>query len=94
MTNRIEGCHFRPMPLLILAGSGSAFVREPLAAVNHLLAALPPVRLKAMLRPGARASSARTSKLPDCSAGNQIADEYQCSQGMQDVEIANNGGVK
>jgi hypothetical protein len=92
MTNRIRGNLFRSLPLLSLANSGAALVRERMTTANHLLAAPPHVRLKAMLQPGAQEPLEGAGELPVSVAGDLIGAEYPGLTTMDDPEMPSNGG--
>jgi hypothetical protein len=94
MTNRIKGCHFRLMPLLSLASSGSALMRERMATVAHLLAAPTLVRLKAKLRHSVQGSPLEATQLLERRMSIEIADGHLHRTQMDVEEMANGGGAR
>jgi hypothetical protein len=91
MTNRTKGQLFRSMPLLTLASSGSAFLRERMATASNLLTAPPPVRFKAMmLHFNGQGSTRELCKSLERMIGNQ----YSRMENMAGADLTNNRGVK
>jgi hypothetical protein len=83
------------MPLLTLACSGSAFMRDRMATVNHLCVASPLVRFKTKtLQHGAQALLSGTSNVRELGSGNEIGDEYPGLAQMVGADRPNSGGAK